>query len=398
MTDPKNTHGTEQLDMNADETKDKIMAEETAEAVETDATDTSADAAETPEILETVQFGIDFDDDEETDAPDISDIASAAAETADSDGAAEAAEANESIDSAASASENEPSARPVDASTEMAAANAQRVNDTLALGAQSDENIVDAGIAAATTTPSSGTATRLSSHIDRELGDADEQMFVKSYPTFSLNKLTVTDRHSGRNVLDAVDLTFRSGSTHAVLVPVDDPTLHTTLVGAMTGLIQPTSGSVMNKSANIAELEPIELRGHRLGLVPQQFAVRDDMDAETNVLYAMDASNRTFLKPKPVIARELLDRVGFESATTGVKVGTLPALDRYRVAIARALSCEAEVLILDEPGASLDGDADTAVVMRLLATLAHKGDPKHCVIIITDDRTLAESADKTYEL
>lgn len=389
----------EHLDMNADETKDETMADETIdETAQTDAGETvdatvtaaPADAGETPEIPETVQFGIDFDDDEETDA------AEGDGEPADAiDISGLAAEA-EAID--ADAPGAEPAPRPVDASTAMAAANAQRVNDTLALGAQSSESTVDTAAAAAKAAPSGTAATRLSSHIDRELGDADEQMFVKSYPTFSLNKLTVADRRSGRNVLDQVDMVFRAGKTHAVLVPAGDPAQHRALVGAMAGLVAPTSGSVMNKSANIAELEPVELRGHRLGVVPQRFAVRDDMDAEANVLYAMDASNRTFLKPKPVIARELLARVGFDGATTGVKTGALPALERYRVAIARALSCEAEVLIVDEPGASLDGDADAAEIMRLLATLAHKGDPKHCVIIVTADRTLAETADVTYEL
>ena len=82
-------------------------------------------------------------------------------------------------------------------------------------------------------------------------------------------------------------------------------------MGVMSGLTTPASGTVMNKSANIVELEPVELRGHRLGIVPQLHAVQPKIDAEQNVLYAMNASNRNFLKPKPVIARELLAKVGF---------------------------------------------------------------------------------------
>ena len=77
-------------------------------------------------------------------------------------------------------------------------------------------------------------------------------------------------------------------------------------------------------------------------------------------------SNRNFLQPKPVIARELLKRVGFEEVTSGLPVGKMSALDQRRVeAMARALSCEAEVIIADEPTAGLNRD-DAAVVLGLL--------------------------------
>ena len=64
----------------------------------------------------------------------------------------------------------------------------------------------------------------------------------------------------------------------------------------------PESGHLMNRSAEYLSLEPLELRGHRIGLVPQRFAVRGDLSPLRNLVYAMDASNRNFLKPKPVLA------------------------------------------------------------------------------------------------
>ena len=183
---------------------------------------------------------------------------------------------------------------------------------------------------------------------------------------------------------------------HAVLVDAEDNEQHQALLATMVGMIRPDRGNVMNKSANLLELEPGEVRGHRLGLVPQQYAVRDDMSAERNLVYAMDASGRTFLKPKPVIARELLHKVHFDVDTPNAPVGKLDVVEQRRVAIARAIACEAEVLIADEPTGGLNDD-DSVELLQLLTSLTH-GDPKRCVIILTESEAVANIAETIIKL
>lgn len=78
-------------------------------------------------------------------------------------------------------------------------------------------------------------------------------------------------------------------------------------------------------------------------------------------------------------------------------VGTLPLVQQRLVAIARAISTEAEVLILDEPTRGLNAD-DEVTVFAALAKLAHTGDPKHCVIVLTASREIAEAADTLFEI
>ncbi|PWG65953.1 hypothetical protein DF196_06140 [Bifidobacterium callitrichidarum] len=243
----------------------------------------------------------------------------------------------------------------------------------------------------------------LASRIDRVLvGGGADDVLLKTYPTYALNKVTMHGP-KGKLLLDNVGFSCYAGHSYALLIQ-DDPdsgltadAKRRTLMGVMTGLIHPGAGAVMNKSANIAELDPIELRGHRLGIVPQRHALQPYLDAEKNVLYAMNASNRNFLKPKPVIARELLAKVGFTEATSGVAVGKLPEVQQRLVAIARAISTEAEVLILDEPTHGLNED-DTVTVFAALAKLAHSGDPKRCVIVLTASREIAEAADTLFEI
>ena len=276
----------------------------------------------------------------------------------------------------------------------VASDNANRVNETLALGATDDKTPL-----AGRESVKADSATSVSSQIDREIKHRRKKdaFFFKANPTFALDHVTVSNRKTGRNVLDDVSLAFHAGATYAVLVDADDAEQRQALLATMVGMMRTTSGNVMHKSTNIADVEPVDVLGHRIGFIPQRFAVRGDLDAEGNVLYAMDASNRNFLQPKPVIARELLKRVGFEEVTSGMPVGKLSELNQRRVAIARALSCEAEVIIADEPTAGLNRD-DAAVVLGLLKKAKRDEDRKRAIIVVTSDPDVADQMEHCAEL
>lgn len=412
-------------------------------AVESDAaadatTDTAtespdaAGASDSTTVPDSVQFSIVFDDDGDDSDAIVIDAADAEIDTtaeADTtvatDGSAEEAPADDEKpgDDTQDAAAQEPvsadntadntsadtgdadtgttAADTADENLDVAAANASKVNETLKLStggktAGDGQKKTRAGrvtVASASVDP----AMRLSSRIDKELKRSKaDSIRLKSYPTFSMNKVTVTDKKSGRHVLDRMTQAFYAGHVYSVLLPDNDRVLHETLMGVMSGIIRPHDGNVMNKSANLLELEPGEVRGHRLGLVPQQYAVRDDMSAERNLVYAMDASGRTFLKPKPVIARELLHKVHFDVDTPNAPVGKLDVVEQRRVAIARAIACEAEVLIADEPTGGLNDD-DSVEILQLLTSLTH-GDPKRCVIILTESEAVANIAETIIKL
>lgn len=392
----------------------------------------AAGASDSTTVPDSVQFSIVFDDDGDDSDAIVIDAADAEIDTtaeADTtvatDGSAEEAPADDEKpgDDTQDAAAQEPAsagntadntsadtgdadtgitaADTADENLDVAAANASKVNETLKLStrgktAGDGQKKTKAGkvtVASASVDP----AMRLSSRIDKELKRSKaDSIRLKSYPTFSMNKVTVTDKKSGRHVLDRMNQAFYAGHVYSVLLPDNDRVLHETLMGVMSGIIRPHDGNVMNKSANLLELEPGEVRGHRLGLVPQQYAVRDDMSAERNLVYAMDASGRTFLKPKPVIARELLHKVHFDVDTPNAPVGKLDVVEQRRVAIARAIACEAEVLIADEPTGGLNDD-DSVELLQLLTSLTH-GDPKRCVIILTESEAVANIAETIIKL
>lgn len=423
-------------DMNEDDvTLTGSEGENTAVDATADTATESPDASgasDSTTVPDSVQFSIVFDDDGDDSDAIVIDAADAEIDTtaeADTtvamDGSAEEAPAGDEQpgdDTQDAAAQEPPSAGntadntsadtgdadtgttaadTADENLDVAAANASKVNETLKLStggktAGDGQKKTKAGrvtVASASVDP----AMRLSSRIDKELKRSKaDSIRLKSYPTFSMNKVTVTDKKSGRHVLDRMTQAFYAGHVYSVLLPDNDRVLHETLMGVMSGIIRPHDGNVMNKSANLLELEPGEVRGHRLGLVPQQYAVRDDMSAERNLVYAMDASGRTFLKPKPVIARELLHKVHFDVDTPNAPVGKLDVVEQRRVAIARAIACEAEVLIADEPTGGLNDD-DSVEILQLLTSLTH-GDPKRCVIILTESEAVANIAETIIKL
>lgn len=231
----------------------------------------------------------------------------------------------------------------------------------------------------------------------------NDSALSRQYPNFACNKVSLAGAKGRVDTLSNVQFSCYAGHTYALLLTDDEDagitadTKRKALLSVMTGLVHPTSGAVMNKSANIDEIEPLELRGHRLGIMTQEYAVRPELNAERNVRYAMEASNRNFLKPKPVVAREMLAKVGFNEATSGVDVGTLPDVQQRLAGIARTIANEAIVLILDEPTHGLN-EEDTVTVLGTLAKLAHKSNPKYCVIMLTQSREIAEAADQTFEI
>ncbi|RSX58497.1 ATP-binding cassette domain-containing protein [Bifidobacterium samirii] len=421
---------TDQTDPSA---KDQTMSEPTIDDETTDArdaaTDETTDAAErtttdadatteaetADETADGVEAGVEADEAFDAISIVFDDIADAGIDydIAADDEADDGAAVTDGV-----ADDETPAAVP--ATDDVVEANAARVNETLALatattdddaetsdGAEAEHDAEPAEPAEQTTgtdahSPEAATSTatpaapgveptlRLSARLDAELrqrGNVNDML--RDYPALALAKVTVADHKTGRNIIDRVSAEFRAGHIHAIRVRGNDERI--ALMSVVTGMMRPTDGAVMNKSLNVLEIEPGELLAHRIGVIPQRYAVRDDLNAEQNLLYAMDASGRTFLKPKPVYARELLQRVGFDSQTPNAPLAKLPAVERRLVAVARAISCDAEVIVADEPTGGLDAD-DAVVVLRALMALTH-GDPKRCVVIVTADDEVAEIAE-----
>lgn len=372
-------------------------AESAAEAVDVNEAVDDALLSDVDELA----FDVDFDDDDADD--DVTDVATDVIGTDDGDRVGTVDNSNvvdedtDDVDDETTKVDTASAPAPADGGADVVAANADHVNAMLSLATPRESTDDDSSPDYIETPRSASSATAVSTHIDREVKVGDEDLnLLRAYPTLSLHDVTYRDRKTGRTPVEHLTCAFAAGTVSAILVPDGDDMARTAMVGLLSGLLMPESGHLMNRSAEYLSIEPFELRGHRIGLVPQRFAVRGDLSPVRNLVYAMDASNRNFLKPKPVLARELLLASGLDETLLDNRVDSLNEVDRRRVAIARAVCCEAEIVVLDEPLDGLeDGERDT--IMELLRGIAH-GDPKRCVVVVTQDAAVAESADQTVTL
>lgn len=372
-------------------------AESAAEAVDVNEAVDDALLSDVDELA----FDVDFDDDDADD--DVTDVAMDVIGTDDGDRDGNVDNSNvvdedtDDVDDETTKVDTASAPAPADGGADVVAANADHVNAMLSLATPRESTDDESSPDYIETPRSASSATAVSTHIDREVKVGDEDLnLLRAYPTLSLHDVTYRDRKTGRTPVEHLTCAFAAGTVSAILVPDGDDMARTAMVGLLSGLLMPESGHLMNRSAEYLSIEPFELRGHRIGLVPQRFAVRGDLSPVRNLVYAMDASNRNFLKPKPVLARELLLASGLDETLLDNRVDSLNEVDRRRVAIARAVCCEAEIVVLDEPLDGLeDGERDT--IMELLRGIAH-GDPKRCVVVVTQDAAVAESADQTVTL
>lgn len=382
---------------------DETTSMDTTAAADTATETADVNAAVDDALLSDVgelPFDVDFDDDDTDD--DIADVATDVIDVDDGDRVGTVDNSNvvdddtDDVDDETTGVDTTSSA-PADGGADVVAANADHVNAMLSLATPRESTDDESSPDYIETPRSASSATAVSTHIDREVKVGDEDLnLLRAYPTLSLHDVTYRDRKTGRTPVEHLTCAFAAGTVSAILVPDGDDMARTAMVGLLSGLLMPESGHLMNRSAEYLSLEPLELRGHRIGLVPQRFAVRGDLSPVRNLVYAMDASNRNFLKPKPVLARELLLASGLDETLLDNHVDSLNEVDRRRVAIARAMCCEAEIVVLDEP---LDGleDSERDAIMELLRDIAH-GDPKRCVVVVTQDVAVAESADHIVEL
>jgi sulfonate transport system ATP-binding protein len=170
----------------------------------------------------------------------------------------------------------------------------------------------------------------------------------------------LTHRYGERDVLDELDLTIAPGEFVALLGASGSG--KTTLLRLLAGLERPTAGDILvPRRRTVVFQEP--------RLVPSKRVI-------DNVRIGLRAT------PEHVDdARSALEEVGLASHA-GSWPGTLSGGEAQRVALARALVRRPELLLLDEPFASLD--ALTRLSMQgLVAELCARHRP--AVLLVTHD-------------
>jgi iron complex transport system ATP-binding protein len=189
-------------------------------------------------------------------------------------------------------------------------------------------------------------------------------------------------RRAGRSILGPLDWIIRPGQRWVVIGA--NGSGKTTLLSVVGLTLWPTAGSVDVLGARYGRVDSREVR-RRIGAAGSavELSLRDDLTPIDLVMTARHAATEpwwhVFSDDDRARARGLLDRLGM-GAVADHPFGTLSAGERRRSSIARALMPDPDLLLLDEPAASLDlGARET--LLRDLSILAREPRPAAIVLV-----------------
>lgn len=204
---------------------------------------------------------------------------------------------------------------------------------------------------------------------------------MSAEPLLRVSGLTKLFR--GLKAVDGIDLAVAPSAVHGLIGP--NGAGKTTFFNLVSGVLEPTSGSVLLEGRSLDGLATYRRTARGLARTFQNIRMFPDATALENVLTGMHSRLRSGL---PAIfarwpsfgreeqeaqseARALLDLVGLGGAVKR-RAGDLPYGDQRRLEIARALASRPKLLMLDEPAAGMN-PAETAALVPLLRRLVDGG-------------------------
>jgi putative ABC transport system ATP-binding protein len=166
----------------------------------------------------------------------------------------------------------------------------------------------------------------------------------------------------------------------------------TTLLSMISGILRPNSGRVIVDNKDIWSLpsdEIADFRLHTVGFVFQDYHLFPRLTTVENVAIPLILKKLDWNESMNE-ASKYLEIVGLKDRAhlTPVK---LSGGEQQRVAIARAIASSPDILIFDEPTASLDGDTGRKIVDFVKKNILNE---KRCIVIVTHDSRIFEYADR----
>lgn len=170
----------------------------------------------------------------------------------------------------------------------------------------------------------------------------------------------------------------------------------TTLLSILSGILRPNSGKVLVEGVDIWGLSSDELADFRLrkiGFVFQDYHLFPRLSTAENVAIPLILKRQEWNEAIQV-AKKYLDIVGLKSRAELPPV-KLSGGEQQRVAIARAIASQPDILIMDEPTASLDGDTGQAILSFVKKNVLNKD---RCILVVTHDDRISEFATRILKM
>lgn len=182
---------------------------------------------------------------------------------------------------------------------------------------------------------------------------------------------------TGDKALNDVSFTIPAGQVVGLIGPSGAG--KSTLIRCINRLVEPSAGNVLLGDTDLTRLNGRALRQarRRIGMIFQEYALVERLTVMENVLsgrLGYVSGWRSFLRRYPQddidLAFKLLEQVGLGDHFNK-RADALSGGQRQRVGIARALEQNPELLLVDEPTASLDPKTSRQI-MRLIQSMCRE--------------------------
>jgi ribose transport system ATP-binding protein len=185
----------------------------------------------------------------------------------------------------------------------------------------------------------------------------------------------ISKSFGSNQVLFDVNFELKRGEVHAIIG--ENGAGKSTLMNIVAGLLQPDSGEIIIGGETVRINSPFDAQKKGIGFVHQEIALCADVTVAQNIFMSRTAM-RAFAKPvmdyrrQSEEATELLRKLDSENIDPDAYVTNLSISSQQVVEIAKALSANCEILILDEPTASLT-ETETNALYRIMRQLTLHG-------------------------
>ena len=202
---------------------------------------------------------------------------------------------------------------------------------------------------------------------------------------------------SGANAVDAVkQVSFEAVPGEFLALVGPSGSGKTTLLAMIGALLTPTAGQIVVNGRSLADLsgsDRARFRRDNVGFVFQANNLLPFLTAKENLVVARAIGGRGSGSPERR-AEELLHELGLAGRGSALATA-LSGGERQRVAIGRALMNDPDLILVDEPTASLDSVRGRQVVLSLIDEVRGRGKTG---IMVTHDLAMAELADRVLEM
>ena len=206
----------------------------------------------------------------------------------------------------------------------------------------------------------------------------------------TLSLIGVSRAFGGVRAVDEATFTVADGEVHGLIGP--NGAGKTTLLNLISGLLQPTGGTIELDGQSLDHLPPHRIAALGISRTYQNIRLFAGLSAADNVVVGQHLRRHApfwrRLLLLPAARRE--ERAAREAAELGLaRVGLrerarIPAFslsygEQLRVEIARALASQPKLLLLDEPTAGMN-PGEAAAVGRLVREVAKEG----CAVLLIE--------------